>query len=32
VLKLRADGAADWRSLPPDAIEELFLIINYTVA
>ncbi|WP_157979563.1 Tc toxin subunit A-related protein [Kribbella monticola] len=32
VLKLRADGAADWHSLPADAIEELFLIINYTVA
>ncbi|WBQ08340.1 neuraminidase-like domain-containing protein [Kribbella sp. CA-293567] len=31
VLKLRADGAADWQSVPPEAIEELFLIINYTV-
>lgn len=31
-LKLKADGAADFRSLAPDAVEELFLVINYTVA
>ncbi|GLY94446.1 neuraminidase-like domain-containing protein [Actinoplanes sp. NBRC 103695] len=30
-LKLRKAGAADFRSLPPDAVTELFLIIAYTV-
>ncbi len=31
-LKIQADGAADFRSLPADAIQELFLIVNYTIA
>ena len=31
-LKIQVDGAGDFRSLPIDAIEELFLIINYTIA
>jgi len=31
-LKVKLDGAADFKSLPADAIEELFLIINYTIA
>jgi hypothetical protein len=31
-LKIQADGSADFKSLPIDAIEELFLIINYTIA
>jgi Tc toxin complex TcA C-terminal TcB-binding domain/Neuraminidase-like domain len=31
-LKLQADGAADFKSLPADAIDELFLIVNYTIA
>ena len=31
-VKLKIDGAADFKSLPPDAIQELFLIINYTIA
>jgi peptidoglycan hydrolase-like protein with peptidoglycan-binding domain len=31
-LKLKQDGAADFKSLPADAVEELFLIINYTIA
>lgn len=31
-LKLRLEGAADFKSLPEDAISELFLIINYTIA
>ena len=31
-LKIRADGAADFKSLPGDAIDELFLIINYTIS
>ncbi|MGW0231443.1 Tc toxin subunit A-related protein [Actinopolymorpha singaporensis] len=31
-LKLRADGATDFRSLAPDAVDELFLVVNYTVA
>ncbi len=31
-LKLKLDGAADFKSLPADAIQELFLIINYTIA
>jgi hypothetical protein len=30
-LKLRRQGAADFRSLPADAVQELFLIINYTL-
>ncbi|MFB4268328.1 neuraminidase-like domain-containing protein [Nonomuraea sp. GTA35] len=30
-LKVRRAGAADFRSLPADAIRELFLIVNYTV-
>ncbi|MFE7077103.1 neuraminidase-like domain-containing protein [Streptomyces sp. NPDC057620] len=30
-LKLQADGAADFKSLPADAIQELFLIVNYTI-
>ncbi len=31
-LKLKLDGAADFKSLPADAISELFLIINYNIA
>ncbi len=31
-MKVRPDGAADFKSLPADAIRELFLIINYTIA
>lgn len=31
-LKLKLDGAPDFKSLPSDAVEELFLIINYTLA
>ncbi len=31
-LQIQLDGAADFKSLPADAINELFLIINYTVA
>jgi hypothetical protein len=31
-LKVQLDGAGDFKSLPKDAIEELFLIINYTIA
>ena len=31
-LSLRLDGAADFRSLPPEAIEDLFLAVNYVVA
>ncbi|MGY1582266.1 Tc toxin subunit A-related protein [Streptomyces sp. MN13] len=30
-LKLRRTGAADYRSLRPDAVEELFLVVNYTL-
>jgi hypothetical protein len=30
-LKLRRTGATDYRSLPPDAVEELFLVVNYTL-
>jgi hypothetical protein len=30
-LKMRRAGAANFRSLPADAIDELFLILNYTV-
>jgi len=32
MLKLQLAGAADFKSLPADAIQELFLIINYTIA
>lgn len=32
MLKVKLDGAADFKSLPADRIEELFLIINYTIA
>jgi hypothetical protein len=31
-LKLQRDRAEDFKSLPADMIEELFLIINYRVA
>jgi len=31
-FKLKRDDAADFKSLPEDAIKELFLIINYTIA
>jgi hypothetical protein len=31
-LAVQADGAADFRSLPPDSIRELFLVVNYTIA
>jgi len=31
-LKIKKDGVADFKSLPVDAIEELFLIVNYTIA
>ena len=31
-LKIKLDGAADFKSLPADAIQELFLIISYTIA
>jgi hypothetical protein len=31
-LKIQVDGAVDFKSLPVDAIAELFLIINYTIA
>ncbi len=31
-LKLRASAAADFKSLPADAVKELFMIINYTIA
>ena len=31
-LKIKLDGVADFKSLPSDAIQELFLIINYTIA
>jgi hypothetical protein len=30
-LKIKSDGAADFKSLPLDAIQELFLIVNYTI-
>ncbi|MFI6504874.1 neuraminidase-like domain-containing protein [Nonomuraea typhae] len=30
-LKIRRSGAPDFRSLPPDEVRELFLIVNYTV-
>ena len=28
-VKVRLDGAQDFKSLPPDAVKELFLIVNY---
>lgn len=31
-LKVRRDGATDFKSLPTDAVRELFLIINYASA
>ena len=31
-IKIQEDGATDFRSLDVDAIEELFLIINYTIS
>jgi hypothetical protein len=31
-IKVKLNGAADFKSLPVDSIEELFLIINYTIA
>ncbi|CAM5487770.1 Virulence plasmid A protein OS=Streptomyces fumanus OX=67302 GN=GCM10018772_40510 PE=4 SV=1 [Streptomyces fumanus] len=31
-LRLRRTGATDFRSLPVDAVTEVFLILNYTVA
>jgi hypothetical protein len=31
-LKLRRHGTPDFRSLPAEAVQELFLVINYTVA
>jgi hypothetical protein len=31
-IKIREDGVGDFKSLPADAIEKLFLIINYTIA
>ena len=31
-LKLQLDAAADFKSLPADAIQEMFLVINYTIA
>jgi hypothetical protein len=31
-LKLQLEGAGDFKSLPGDAVKELFLIINYTIA
>lgn len=31
MLKLRRTGATDFHSLPADAVEEAFLIVNYTV-
>ena len=31
-FKLRADTATDFKSLPADAVDELFLVANYTVA
>jgi len=31
-LKIQLDGAADFKTLPADAIQKLFLIINYTIA
>jgi hypothetical protein len=31
-LAVQADGAADFRSLPPNSVQELFLVVNYTIA
>ncbi len=31
-LKVMPDGASDFKSLPPTAIEDMFLIVNYTIA
>ena len=31
-MKVRLDGASDFKSLPVDAVQEFFLIINYTIA
>ncbi|MBC7684982.1 MAG: hypothetical protein H7176_07095, partial [Bdellovibrionales bacterium] len=31
-MKLRASAATNFKSLPPDAVKELFMIINYTIA
>ena len=31
-IKIKEDLVTDFKSLPTDAIEELFLIINYTIA
>jgi len=31
-FKVKLDGATDFKSLPVDSIDELFLIINYTIA
>ena len=31
-LKLRVDGVTDFKSLPDDAVEDLFLAVNYAVA
>lgn len=31
-LKLKLDGAVDFKSLPADAVEELFLIVNYILS
>ena len=31
-VKIKEEGVGDFRSLPADAIQELFLIINYTIS
>ncbi len=31
-IKVKENGVADFKSLPPDAIQELFLIINYSIS
>lgn len=31
-VKIRTQGAADFRSLPVEAVSELFLVVNYTVS
>ena len=31
-LKFRADAATDFKSLPTDAVDELYLVLNYTIA
>lgn len=28
-LKVKLDGVLDFKSIPPDAVEELFLFVNY---